>query len=257
MNLRKDIRNDLSKIPQWKWSIFLNDAIDLISSFPIQKYPISNKFRYKEGNIQFQKNLLSVKAFTWACKTQKVRQVRAACIDAGNAASVLNFVINPLHNFELPFFGADFVTLPSGHLLALDLQPALQGDYPYNEIVSSRLMPIYQRWQALLPDGGPIPEEAKQFFSPGFLWTRLPLGDESDEIISKVIRPAFKEYFGLYLDLMKEAKIVSKERSNQILSGHKQYLNYRSAKDPARGMLTRFFGKDWTEEYINKVLFVY
>ena len=32
-------------------------------------------------------------------------------------------------------------------------------------------------------------------------------------------------------------------------------MNYRAKKDPARGMLESFYGKDWTEEYINKVLF--
>ena len=42
-------------------------------------------------------------------------------MSAGSAASVLNFVINPNSTYDLPFFGGDLVTLPSGHLLALDL----------------------------------------------------------------------------------------------------------------------------------------
>jgi phycoerythrobilin:ferredoxin oxidoreductase len=36
---------------------------------------------------------------------------------------VLNFVIFPQLNYDLPFFGADLVTLPGGRLIALDMQP--------------------------------------------------------------------------------------------------------------------------------------
>ena len=45
-----------------------------------------------------------------------------------------------LEDFELPFFGADFVTLPSGHLLALDLQPAIKYDKLYNKDIETFLI---------------------------------------------------------------------------------------------------------------------
>jgi phycoerythrobilin:ferredoxin oxidoreductase len=34
-----------------------------------------------------------------------------------------------------------------------------------------------------------------------------------------------------------------------------RYLRYRSEKDPARGMFQRFYGSEWTEEYIHGFLF--
>jgi phycoerythrobilin:ferredoxin oxidoreductase len=34
-----------------------------------------------------------------------------------------------------------------------------------------------------------------------------------------------------------------------------RYLRYRAEKDPARGMFTRFYGPEWTEEYIHGFLF--
>ena len=34
-----------------------------------------------------------------------------------------------------------------------------------------------------------------------------------------------------------------------------RYLRYRAEKDPARGMFTRFYGTEWTEEYIHGFLF--
>ena len=111
---------------------------------------------------------MAVTTATWACKTAKLRQVRSACVEAGAAASVLNFVINPSSNYDLPFFGADLVTLPNGHLLALDLQPVDKSDSLHTEPVWDRLVPLFERWRKELPDGGPIPEEAQPYFSPAF-----------------------------------------------------------------------------------------
>jgi len=40
-----------------------------------------------------------------------------------------------------------------------------------------------------------------------------------------------------------------------VLNGQKKYMRYRAKKDPARGMLRGFFGNEWTESYINNILF--
>ncbi|RPF80973.1 MAG: phycoerythrobilin:ferredoxin oxidoreductase, partial [Synechococcus sp. TMED20] len=103
--------------------------------------------------------------------------------------------------------------------------------------------------------GGPIPEEAQPYFSPAFLWTRLPLGEEGDRIIESIVRPAFNDYLNLYLELTSEAEAVSAERQQHLLAGQRRYTTYRAEKDPARGMLTRFHGGEWTEAYIHNVLF--
>ncbi len=137
----------------------------------------------------------------------------------------------------------------------MDLQPALRADKRHTEFVWERLLPLHEYWQPFLPEGGPIPQEAKPYFSPGFLWTRLPLGGKGDELISDIIKPAFRAYLSLYLDLVREAKQVDLERSKVLLAGQKSYMCYRANKDPARGMLSRFYGVDWTDNYIHKVLF--
>ena len=97
--------------------------------------------------------------------------------------------------------------------------------------------------------------EARQYFSPGFLWSRIPLGAEGDQLISQIIKPAFDEYLNFFLDLIANAKSITLERSSKLLNGQKKYMRYRAEKDPARGMLRGFFGNTWTESYINKILF--
>ncbi len=148
----------------WAWQPFLDDAVEALKPLSVEPYPVPDRFLQREDQSGSKGNPFTVTTATWACKTEKYRQVRAACVNAGRAASVLNFVINPSSRFDLPFFGGDLVTLPSGHLLALDLQPADKDDPDHTQPVWDRLMPIFERWRQELPDGGPIPEEAQPFF---------------------------------------------------------------------------------------------
>ena len=250
-------KNSLDSIEciNWRWKSFLDYSISSLSRLQIESLPIDKEFLEKETNCALKENYVKVKTSTWACKSPKLKKIRAACIDGGNIASVLNLVINPLEDFELPFFGADLVTLPNGHLLALDLQPVLKEDSIHTRMVWEQLLPLHQHWQSMLPWGGDIPKEAQSFFSPGFLWTRLPQSKESDQLIEKVVYPAFKDYLNLYLKLVERANLVVKSRAKSLLKGQQEYLKYRADKDPARSMLTRFYGKEWTESYILNVLF--
>jgi len=242
-------------LERWRWAPFLDHAVAALQPLRPVAYPIETPFLRRDGVTGSKAQPIAVSTATWACSTEKLRQVRAACVEAGASASVLNFVINPSSRFDLPFFGADLVTLPGGHLIALDLQPALKTDERHTTAVWSRLLPIWEHWQQRLPEGGPIPAEAEPYFSPGFLWTRLPLGEAGDELIGSAVFPAFVAYLDLYLQLVAEATPVEEPRRQELLAGQHRYTAYRAEKDPARGMLTRFHGAEWTEAYIHGVLF--
>ncbi len=251
----REISTDPVLIKDWMWIDFLNQAISSLSQLTLKPLPIQSEYLQKKRVEENQLNTKKIEINTWGCMTDQFLQVRAACLEAGPLASVLNFVIRPKPTFDLPFFGADFVRLPSGYLLALDLQPVLKSDSKHTKVVWDRLLPLYRNWQPYLPHGGDIPKEAEKYFSPGFLWTRLPFNDQSNQLILEVVRPAFQEYLDLYMDLAAKSFKVSGPRSQMLLEGQNDYLRYRARKDPARGMLKRFFGNNWTETYINQVLF--
>ncbi|KAL3788410.1 hypothetical protein ACHAW5_001022 [Stephanodiscus triporus] len=120
----------------------------------------------------------------------------------------------------------------------------------------------------LLPWGGDIPQKARRFFSPHALWTRLA-GEDAIEKVSTVVWEAFREYTDLYLELMRAVQddvdsgileIVSppKDRGididNSVWRGQSDYLEYRRTNDPARPMLQRLYGNEWSESVIG-VLF--
>ena len=97
--------------------------------------------------------------------------------------------------------------------------------------------------------------EARKYFSPAFLWSRIPLGSEGDQLINEIIKPAFDDYLNCFLDLIANAKRISLERSSKVLNGQKKYMRYRAEKDPAHGLFSGFFGKEWSEKYMNEFLF--
>ena len=246
---------DPVELPNWRWDPFLVQTVNAFSLLTKKPYPIEEQFLDRSVNLGSNNKNIQANSSIWAFTAEKIRQARAACVDAGKIASVLNFVVSPSHSYDLPFLGADFVTLPGGHLVALDLQPVLKNDAKHTEEVWDRLIPLHKHWQSFFPSAGGIPEEAKPFFSPGLLWTKIPFSDESDELINKVLKDAYQDYLELYIDLISRANLVPVQRSSELRKGQLNYMRYRSDKDPARGMLGRIFGKEWTESYIHSVLF--
>jgi phycoerythrobilin:ferredoxin oxidoreductase len=231
---------------------FLDYAIPLIAErLDLAPYPIPAGFESKECITGKGKKEQLVVTTSHAFKSSKLRQIRAAHVQGGDALQVLNFVIFPQINYDLPFFGADLVTLPGGHLIALDMQP-LFHDSAYQKQYSDPILPIFNKYQKDLPWGGDFPEEAKPFFSPAFLWTR----PKETEAVQTTVFAAFQDYLQAYLDLVDRAQpVTDSQRLAEILQAQRNYINYRAAKDPARGMFLRFYGEEWTEEYIHGFLF--
>ncbi|MFM9268512.1 phycoerythrobilin:ferredoxin oxidoreductase [Tychonema sp. BBK16] len=231
---------------------FLDYAIPLLTErLDLAPYPIPAGFESKECITGKGKKEQLVVTTSHAFKSSKLRQIRAAHVQGGDALQVLNFVIFPQINYDLPFFGADLVTLPGGHLIALDMQP-LFHDSAYQKQYSDPILPLFNKYQTDLPWGGDFPEEAKQFFSPAFLWTR----PKETEAVQITVFAAFQDYLQAYLDLVDRAEpVTDSQRLAEILQAQRNYINYRAAKDPARGMFLRFYGEEWTEEYIHGFLF--
>ena len=189
---------------------------------------------------------------SYAFASEKLRQIPAADVQEGGSLHVFYFVIFPHLNLDLAFFGADLATLGGGHLSALDMQPLFGGDADYQAKYSGPIEQTFQAHQPHLPWGGDFPEEAKQFFSPPFLWTR----PKETEVVETRVFAAFKDYLATYLDLVDRAEsVTSGAKLDNILQVQLRYLRYRAAKDPARRMFKRFYGQEWTQEYIHGFLF--
>jgi phycoerythrobilin:ferredoxin oxidoreductase len=232
---------------------FLEYAVDLLKKRQdLKPYPIPAGFESKFAVVGKGDRQSEVLTTSYGSQSPKLRQIRAAHVQGGASLQVLNFVIFPKLEYDLPFFGADLVTLPGGHLIALDMQPLFRDDPSYQAKFTQPILPIFEKYQKDLPWGGDFPEEAQQFFSPAFLWTR----SKDDVVVETHVFDAFKEYLQAYLDFVDRAEpVTDPEKLTEIKAAHLRYLRYRAEKDPARGMLSRFYGEEWTEEYIHGFLF--
>ncbi|MEO0803845.1 MAG: phycoerythrobilin:ferredoxin oxidoreductase, partial [Cyanobacteria bacterium J06642_2] len=215
-------------------------------------YPIPEGFERKSAISGKGKRQAEVVTTSHAYQSSKLRQIRAAHVQGGTALQVLNFVIFPRLEYNLPFFGADLVTLPGGHLIALDMQPLFRDDEAYQAQYTQPIWETFQAHQQHLPWGGDFPAEAQPFFSPAFLWTR----PKATEIVENRVFDAYKDYLHAYVEFVKQAEpITDADSLSAIRAAQLRYLHYRAEKDPARGMLGRLYGAEWTEEYIHGFLF--
>jgi phycoerythrobilin:ferredoxin oxidoreductase len=218
----------------------------------LHPYPIPEGFESKSAIVGKGSHQNEVLTTSFGYQSSKLRQIRAAHVQGGSSLQVLNFVIFPHLNYDLPFFGGDLVTLPGGHLIALDMQPLFRDDPDYQDKYTKPILPIFESYQQHLTWGGDFPEEASQFFSPAFLWTR----PKENEVVETHVFHAFKDYLQAYLDFCDRTEpITDEKRLAEIKEAQLRYLRYRAEKDPARGMFNRFYGSEWTEEYIHGFLF--
>lgn len=232
---------------------FLDCAIaHLQKHLDLEPYPIPDGFKTKSAVVGKGQHQNTVETESYAACSPKLRQIRSAHVNGGSACQVLNFVIFPRLNYDLPFFGADLVTLPGGHLIAIDMQPLFRDNAAYQAKYTQPVLPLFERHQVHLPWGGEFPEEAQPFFSPAFLWTRPK---ETATVITHVFA-AFQDYLQAYLSFVVAAEpITDPDTLEEIEQAQLRYIRYRAEKDPARGMLSRFYGPEWTEEYIHGFLF--
>ena len=232
---------------------FLDHAIACLQErLDLQSYPIPVGFESKSAIVGKGKHQNEVLTTSYGYQSAKLRQIRAAHVQGGDSLQVLNFVIFPRLNYDLPFFGADLVTLPGGHLIALDMQPLFRDDPVYQAKYTQPILPIFESHQQHLTWGGDFPEEARPFFSPAFLWTR----PKQTEVVETHVFAAFKDYLQAYLTFVDQAEPVTDPQFlGEIEQAQLRYLRYRAEKDPARGMFKRLYGPEWTEEYIHGFLF--
>lgn len=231
---------------------FWNYATTVLESrLDLKPYPIPEGYKQKEAMVGKGKRAGIVRTDSYAYSTDKLRQIRTAHVQGGAQLQVLNFVMMPGMDYDLPFFGADLVTLPGGHLIAMDMQPLFHND-EYRQKYAQPLQGAFEKHKQNLPWGGDFPVEAARFFSPIFLWSR----PKEDEVVETHVFEAFKDYLHGYLDMVAEAEpVTDPAKLAEIRDSQTAYLRYRAEKDPARGMFLRFYGEEWTEEYIHGFLF--
>eukprot|EP00611_Tribonema_gayanum_P024615 TRINITY_DN5477_c0_g1_i1.p1 TRINITY_DN5477_c0_g1~~TRINITY_DN5477_c0_g1_i1.p1 ORF type:complete len:363 (-),score=57.12 TRINITY_DN5477_c0_g1_i1:622-1710(-) len=229
---------------------FMEQAIArLEGAMELLPYSVPEGMEGKGAVVGKGRNQQQVKMTVAAYSAAKFRHIRAALVETSGPTQVLNFVIFPDPSLDLPIFGADLVSLPGAHLICIDLQPpADPAQYPQPLRHVEGLAALAAHAQTRLPWGGDLPPAAQRFFSPHCIWSKV--GDV--EVVETAALDAMLAYLDHYLAMAAAAEPVKDEGLLKGLAeGHLAYSRYRRINDPARGMLTRFFGTEWAEDVIS------
>lgn len=248
------IENTIFFKNEWRWSKFQKYIIYKLAQYDFQESKIPSEYSYRETTYGNSKKNNNVMLFTSAGKNERINFCRSVCINSPSYC-VLNFLIVPNNKYNIPFFGVDFVSLPNYHLIVLDFQPSLHINKQFNKDLLEELLTIKNEFHQKVPIAPKMSEQIEQFFSPGVVWSKLPKGEISENLISNNLYLTFQKYLDLYLNVLFGAKEVDVEIQQELFRGQSHYLEYRRSKDPARPMLKVLFGETFTESLINNLLF--
>eukprot|EP00957_Ditylum_brightwellii_P045015 3414830-Ditylum_brightwellii.AAC.1 len=79
---------------------------------------------------------------------------------------------------------------------------------------------------------------------------------EDQSIIYDELYPAFQRYLTTHVDLIKRNKPSESFGDMRfVLERHAAYDTYSAERDPALGLLSAMFGRDWSEGFMHDFLF--
>jgi len=239
---------------EWRWSKFQKYLIYKLDQYDCEEYKIPSEYSYKETTYGSRKNSANAILSTWAGRNQRINFCRSVCINS-TSYCVLNFLIIPKSQYNTPFLGIDFVSLPNYYLIVLDFQPSLNISKQFDKDLLKELLTIKEEFHEKVPIAAKMSDQIAQFFSPGVIWSKLPKDETSENLINNNLYQTFQKYVDLYLNVLFKAEEVDLEVQKELINGQIHYLEYRKSKDPARPMLKVLFGETFTESLINNLLF--
>tara|TARA_B100000700_G_scaffold189486_1_gene208768 strand:- start:1976 stop:2689 length:714 start_codon:yes stop_codon:yes gene_type:complete len=192
------------------------------------------------------------KVNSWLWDVPEFRRWRVTRLDAGDRLQVLNSVAYPNYQADIPILGIDLLWFEQKQKLVaiLDFQPLVQ-DQEYFDRYFDGLKKLKEHFIDFKCDINSKIYNPSKYFSP---WTLFCKGGkfEAENILPKVFSSFLKCYW-LNLDLYKSNQ--NKINSEEVRLLHIDYDKYSAEKDPAHGLFSSFFGKEWSDNYMNQFLF--
>ncbi len=174
------------------------------------------------------------------------RKIHLEVAKLGKSLEILHCVFFPDPCYELPIFGTDLVVNSNNISAAIvDLSPVgkLLPDFLVSEMQSLQVPKFHEPGK--LPEWGFI-------FSPYVCFIR-PVNYLEEKLFLKLI----DQYLSLLLSLLVrvDPKEIDSLDTMVRLDYQKRYCLNQKRNEKTRGILTKYFGSSWAEEYINKILF--
>ena len=188
---------------------------------------------------------------SWLWQVPGFRRWRVTRLDAGDNLQVLNSVAYPDHSYDHPLMGVDLLWFGKRQKLVavLDFQPLVQ-DQDYLDRHFDGLKALNERFPDLNGEETMRSFDPNQYFSPWLLFCRGGAEQAEDSLPQ-----AFDAFLSAYWAMHESAEGSSKLSSQDVERLQNAYDVYSAERDPAHGLFTSHFGKDWSDRFLHEFLF--
>ena len=189
---------------------------------------------------------------SWLWDVPGFRRWRVSRMDAGDSLQVLNSVAYPDFSNEQPLMGVDLLWFGGRQKLVavLDFQP-LQQDKAYLEHQLQDLRALHQRFPELSGEETMRSFDPNQYFSPWLLFCR-----GGAEEATRSLPQAFSAFLSSYWALTERSQTATSTLPPaEVEQLQIAYDRYSAERDPAHGLFTSHFGKEWSDRFLHEFLF--
>lgn len=189
---------------------------------------------------------------SWLWQVPGFRRWRVTRLDAGDSLQVLNSVAYPAADHDHPLLGIDLLWFGARQKLVavLDFQP-LSQEPAYFDRHYSGLKALHDHFPDLSGEETMRSFDPNQYFSPWLLFCRGG-AEQAETSLPK----AFTPFLAAYWSLHDQAKASSSALDpDSVLKLQQAYDVYSAERDPAHGLFTSHFGKDWSDRFLHDFLF--
>lgn len=189
---------------------------------------------------------------SWLWQVPGFRRWRVTRLDAGDSLQVLNSVAYPDFDLDHPLMGIDLLWFGARQKLVavLDFQPLVQ-DQDYLDRHFDGLKDLNARFPDLNGEETMRSFDPNQYFSSWLLFCRGG-SEQADTSLPKAFSAFLNAYWSLHDEASKESSSIAPEDVERLQNA---YDVYSAERDPAHGLFTSHFGKDWSNRFLHEFLF--
>jgi len=189
---------------------------------------------------------------SWLWNVPGFRRWRVTRLDAGEKLQVLNSVAYPDYTYDHPLMGVDLLWFGARKKLVavLDFQPLVQ-DSDYLDRYFDGLKDLNQRFPDLNGEETMRSFDPNQYFSSWLLFCRGG-ADQAETSLPPAFSSFLKAYWALHDQASNGQASMTPEEVERL---QKNYDIYSAERDPAHGLFTSHFGKEWSDRFLHEFLF--
>jgi phycocyanobilin:ferredoxin oxidoreductase len=226
----------------------LADSIETLwqKHLNLSPYSVPEDLGYIQGSLEGERLTIENHCY----QAPQFRKLHLELAKVGNGLDILHCVMFPNPEYALPIFGTDLVGGGGGAISAaiVDLSP-ISADRSLPDAYQSALFALPEltfSQPRSLPEWGDI-------FSEFCLFVR-PVGiAEEDQFLHRV-----QDFLTLHCQrAIAATPLTSPSEITKVLAGQKNYCTKQQQNDKTRRVLEKSFGIEWTERYMNTMLFDY